>query len=82
MSLSDEKKKHLIKKKIDLVFNDDSLTEEEHNSLLFDVKNISPDPKIIDYIFQKKYDHLTIDEAIEKAFSYQPICLGDQSNQD
>ncbi|GAA3523265.1 hypothetical protein GCM10022393_42590 [Aquimarina addita] len=43
------------------------------NMLLF--QNSVPDPKAGDYLTQVEYDHLTVEEIVEKALSYKPIQL-------
>jgi len=74
-----EKLKSYLEILLDFELN---LTEKEEDRIISQIEALSPDPSITNYIFGKEYENLTIDEIIEKAFSYQPICLGDQSNQD
>lgn len=68
-----------LKKLINMLDNPGSLTEELSVEIIMEIEQLSPDPEIMNYIFGKKYEHLTVDEIIEKAFSYKPIILGDQT---
>ncbi|HBN22457.1 MAG TPA: hypothetical protein DD412_04395 [Holosporales bacterium] len=70
-------KKRNIKKLYYQLMDNELLTEEQEDKIIDEIKALSPDPKISDYIFWE--GGLTIDEIIEKAFSYKPIILGDQS---
>jgi len=79
MDLSEEAKKEKIKTLINRILTDKTLSDNGQSQLAYEIELISPDPEIMDYFF---WSNMTIDEAIEKAFSYRPICLGDQSNQD
>ena len=78
----DEKRKLIEELLYKLLYNDENLSEDDEDRIVEKIEILSPDPAIVSYIFGKEYEHLTIDEIIEKAFSYKPICLGDQSQQE
>ncbi|MEM9989944.1 MAG: hypothetical protein AAF723_10540 [Pseudomonadota bacterium] len=79
-----EKKKH-IKRLIKKLLFDHSIGEDTQDNILEKIETLSPDPEISDYIFHSdefwnEDDDFDIDGVIDKAFSYQPIILGDQSD--
>ena len=73
-------KKERIHNLIVKLLENASLDDKAQEDLLFEIKKLSPDPAVSDYIFWE--DNLTIDEIVDKAFSYKPIILGDQSKKD
>jgi hypothetical protein len=50
-------------------------TEKEIDALIRLFENNVPDPNAIDYIFQKEYEGLTVEEIVDKALSNKPFRL-------
>ena len=50
-------------------------TEAEIDNLIDTFLENVPDPNAADYIFQKEYENLTIEEIVDKALSYKPFML-------
>ena len=74
-----EKKNEIRELLTKLLFEDESLTEKEEDEIVQRIEYLSPDPEVTNYIFEKKYEDLSIDEIIENIFDYQPIVLDNQS---
>ncbi len=56
------------------------MPESEQDEIFEKINKLSPDPYISDYIFYPEDGiEMTPEEIVEKAFSYQPITLPDQS---
>lgn len=50
-------------------------TEEEIHQNIILFKSLVKDPNAVDYIFSKKYEHLSAEEIVEKALSYKVTLL-------
>jgi hypothetical protein len=74
MNLTEEQKRQKIKLILTCLASglfDDTWT----GPLVLEGDKVSPDPEWVDYVFQKKHA-MSIDQAVEKIFSYKPIILG------
>ena len=60
---------------IEKLRKDMELSEDEEDKLIQEIEFLSPDPEILDYIFDKKYEGLTTEGIVKKVFSYKPISL-------
>jgi hypothetical protein len=50
-------------------------TEKEVDRLLERFMNSVPDPIASDYIFAREYEHLTLEQIVDKALSYKSFLL-------
>jgi hypothetical protein len=53
----------------------ETLSEQETDAIFVRLSEISPDPKISDYVFFPDGPEMSPDEIVNKAFSYKAITL-------
>jgi hypothetical protein len=53
----------------------ETLSEQETDAIFVRLSEISPDPKIADYVFFPDGPEMSPEEIVNRAFSYKPIIL-------
>ncbi len=75
-----EEKKQKLLEMLDIFLKEQAnWNDEKASNYMLEMKKLSPDPSLSDYIFWPQnhgYDReLTPEEIVEKCFSYKPIIL-------